>query len=89
MGEPKYKPDQIIVAVYDYELFIGIIVGVEWAEKISEWNMKCGPGYEDPSENEEMWLYSVNAIGRKKTVDLFEDEIRGLLPTPGEKRRDR
>lgn len=80
MDKPRYQTGQLII-VYptSQDLIVGVIVGAKWDEKISEWNMKCGPGYENPSENQQMWLYAINAIGRKKIAHIYEDDIEGVI----------
>lgn len=76
MNKPKYSIGDFIKADY---LIIGIVQGVKWSTKVSEWNMKCGYGYEIESENEDMWLYVVDAIGHRKPQKVWENEIEGVI----------
>lgn len=80
MKQPKYQIGQLVKANDEWHgLLIGTVVGAKWDTKISEWNAKCPAGAEEPSENEETWLYEVNAIGQKRIREVYEDDIDGYV----------
>lgn len=79
MVMPQYHLGQLITSSDNKGLVIGKVVSVKWDEKVSEYNMKCGAGFELPEENEDMWLYSIDAIARKRIIKIYEDDIDGTV----------